>query len=37
MIKELSKKYNYQWKYLPFLSQLAELKSKPYKRQNWGI
>ena len=24
MIKELSKKYNYQWKYLPFLSQLAE-------------
>ena len=28
MIKELSKKYDYQWKYLPFLSQLAELKSK---------
>ena len=29
VIKELSKKYNGQWKYLPFLSQLAELKSKP--------
>ena len=29
MIKELSKKYNYQWKYLPFLKQLEELKSKP--------
>ena len=28
MIKELSKKYNYQWKYLPFLGQLAELKSR---------
>lgn len=37
MIKELSKKYNYQWKYLPFLSQLAELKSKPNKGQNCGI
>lgn len=32
MIKELSKKYNYQWKYLPFLGQLAELKSKPSLR-----
>ena len=30
MIKELSKKYNYQWKYQPFLGQLAELKSKPH-------
>ena len=29
MIKELSKKYNDQWKYLPFLKQLEELKSKP--------
>ncbi len=26
MMKELSKKYNYQWEYLPFLRQLAELK-----------
>lgn len=32
MFKELSKKYNYQWKYLPFLGQLAELKSKPSLR-----
>ena len=32
MIKELSKKYNYQWKYLPFLSQLTELKPKPSLR-----
>lgn len=28
MIKELSWKYNTQWKYLPFLHQLAEFKSK---------
>jgi len=27
MIKELSMKYNIQWKYLPFLDQLAEFKS----------
>ena len=27
-IKELSKKYHIQWKYLPFLDQLAEFKSK---------
>ncbi len=28
MIKDLSGKYNTQWKYLPFLNQLAESKSK---------
>lgn len=28
MIKELSRKYNTQWKYLPFLQQIAEFKSK---------
>ncbi len=28
MIKELNHKYNTQWKYLPFLNQLIEYKSK---------
>lgn len=28
MIKDLSGKYNTQWKYLPFLNQLAEFKLK---------
>jgi Fe-S-cluster containining protein len=28
MIRELSGKYNIQWKYLPFLDQLAEFKSE---------
>lgn len=27
-IKDLSEKYNTQWKYMPFLRQLAEFKSK---------
>ncbi|TVL98768.1 MAG: hypothetical protein CV087_20490 [Candidatus Brocadia sp. WS118] len=29
MIRELGGKYNTQWKYLPFLDQLAEFKSDP--------
>ncbi|NUO09073.1 MAG: YkgJ family cysteine cluster protein [Candidatus Brocadia sp.] len=28
MIKDLSRKYTIQWKYLPFLKQLAEFKSE---------
>ncbi len=28
MMKEISKKYKVQWKYLPFLTQLSEFKSR---------
>lgn len=28
IIKKISKKYNVQWKYLPFLTQLSEFKSR---------
>ena len=32
MMKELNDKYKIQWKYLPFLDQLAEFKSEQAAR-----